>query len=222
MNSRSNRDLHPGSPIFDDRFFDQLVALFEWRRDVRRFRPDPVPSGVLTRLLDVANLAPSVGLSQPWRFVMVDDPVRRAAVRSNFEACNVEALAGQTTHDAALYARLKLSGLDEAPCQFAVFAEPDPQQGRTLGRRTMPMTTDYSAVLAVHTLWLAGRAMNLGLGWVSILDPAVMASVLEVSSEWHFIGYFCLGYPQTEDDVPELDRSGWEVRRSARTHLLYR
>src|SRR5262249_42472682 len=148
---------------FDQSFFDQLVELFKWRRDVRRFRPDPVPSDAFTKLLDVANLAPSVGLSQPWRFVLVDDPARRAAVRANFQACNEAALAGQAAEDAALYARLKLSGLDEAPCQFAVFAEPDPQQGRALGRRTMKMTTDYSAVLAVHTLWLASRAMNLGL-----------------------------------------------------------
>ncbi|HEX3983169.1 MAG TPA: 5,6-dimethylbenzimidazole synthase, partial [Acidisoma sp.] len=159
-------------PFFDAGFRMQLLELFRWRRDVRHFRPDPVPPAQLDRLLETACLAPSVGLSQPWRFVMVDDAGRRAAVRANFERCNAEALASQSDDHAARYARLKLAGLDQAPCHFAVFAEPDPEQGHGLGRRTMPETTAYSAVMAVYTIWLAARAEGLGLGWVSILDPA--------------------------------------------------
>jgi len=76
----------------------------------------------------------------------------------------------------------------------------------------MPETTAYSAVMAVHTLWLAARAQGLGLGWVSILDPAAVAAALEVPEAWTFIGYFCLGTPQAEADVPELERAGWERR----------
>ncbi len=200
-------------PVFGDGFRAELMELFRWRRDVRRFRSDPVPPELLHALLEVAALAPSVGLSQPWRFVTVDDPVRRAAVRSNFELCNAQALAGQEAGRAAAYARLKLAGLDEAPCHLAVFCEPDPLQGHGLGRHTMPETTAYSAVMAVHTLWLAARAANLGLGWVSILDPAAIAAALDVPGSWMFIGYFCLGTPQDEADVPELQRLGWEARR---------
>ena len=129
------------APVFDDAFRAQLLGLFRWRRDVRRFRADPLPPGLLDGLLEIANLAPSVGLSQPWRFVSVDDPARRAAVRANFLACNAAALDGQEAGRAGLYARLKLAGLDEAPCHLAVFAEPDPAQGHGLGRRTMPETT---------------------------------------------------------------------------------
>ena len=202
---------HDG-PVFDDAFRAQLLELFRWRRDVRRFRPDPVPASLLGRLLDVAGLAPAVGLSEPWRMVTVDDPAHRAAVRASFEACNVQALAAQAA-DGAAYARLKLAGLDEAPCQFAVFAEPHPGQGRGLGRGTMPETTAYSAVMAVHTLWLAARALGLGLGWVSILDPATVAAVLDVPPGWTLVGYFCLGYPQAENEAPELERLGWEHRR---------
>ncbi len=209
-------------PVFDDAFRAQLLELFRWRRDVRRFRPTPVPPGLLDRLLDAASLAPSVGLSEPWRMVTVDDPARRAAVRASFEACNAQALAGQAAGQAAAYARLKLAGLDEAPCQFAVFAKPDPGQGHGLGRATMPETTVYSAVMAVHTLWLAARAFGLGLGWVSILDPAAVAEALDVSPGWTFIGYFCLGYPQSEDKVPELERLGWEQRRPARSTIIRR
>ncbi|MBV9655440.1 MAG: 5,6-dimethylbenzimidazole synthase [Acetobacteraceae bacterium] len=210
------------APAFDPTFQTQLLELFRWRRDVRRFRPDPVPPELLHALLDAASLAPSVGLSEPWRFVIVDDPVRRACVRATFEACNAEALAGQQRDRAALYAGLKLAGLDEAPCQFAVFAEPDPAQGGRLGRCTMPETTAHSAVMAVHTLWLAARAAGLGLGWVSILDPAAVREALDVPPHWTLIGYYCLGYPQREDDVPELERAGWERRRSAATTLLSR
>lgn len=210
------------APVFDDAFVAQLAELFRWRRDVRRFRRDPVPADLLDGLLETANLAPSVGLSQPWRFVTVDDPARRAAVRASFEACNASALAGQDADHAARYVRLKLAGLDRAPCQFAVFAEPNPRQGCGLGRRTMPETAAYSAVMAVHTLWLAARAANLGLGWVSILDPESVTTALEIPTDWIFIGYFCLGYPQTEDETPELERLGWEVRQPAQTALIRR
>ena len=180
---------------------------------MRRFRSEPIPTTLLDDLLEIASLAPSVGLSQPWHFVTVDDPERRTAVRASFVACNAQAFAGQPAERAALYARLKLAGLDEAPCHFAVFAEPEPEQGHGLGRATMPETTAYSAVMAVHTLWLAARAAGLGLGWVSILEPATVVAVLDVPPAWVFIGYFCLGYPQAETDRPELERAGWENRR---------
>ena len=86
----------------------------------------------------------------------------------------------------------------------------------------MPETTAYSAVMAVHTVWLAARALGLGLGWVSILDPATVKSALDVPSEWILIGYFCLGYPEREDDAPELERSGWEHRRPGANNVMRR
>ncbi|HWL83686.1 MAG TPA: 5,6-dimethylbenzimidazole synthase [Roseomonas sp.] len=210
------------APEFDEAFRRQLQALFAWRRDVRHFRPDPVPEALLGRLLETAALAPSVGLSQPWRFVTVDDPARRSAVRESFLACNAAALTGQESERAALYARLKLEGLDQAPCQFAVCVEPDPEQGHGLGRATMPETVAYSAVMALHTLWLAARAEGLGLGWVSILQPETVLAALEVPASWRLIGYFCLGWPQQVEARPELEREGWEHRRSAAALRLRR
>jgi 5,6-dimethylbenzimidazole synthase len=209
-------------PAFDDAFRAELRELFRWRRDVRHFRADAVPAELLTGLLDTTGLAPSVGLSQPSRLVLVDDAARRAAIRANFLVCNDAALAGQAPERASLYARLKLAGLDEAPCHLAVFAEPDPAQGHGLGRSTMPETVAYSAVMAVHTLWLAARAVGIGLGWVSILDPAAVAVILDVPAHWQFIGYFCLGYPETEEDTPELERVGWEHRRPPDAVILQR
>src|ERR1700674_3193270 len=200
--------MHP--PEFTAEFRLALRALIAWRRDVRRFRCDPLPEGRLGELIELANLAPSVGLSQPWRFVVVDDPARRAAIRKNFESCNAQALAAQPTDRIARYARLKLAGLEEAPCHLAVFADPATAQGHGLGRRTMPEMIAYSAVAAVHTLWLAARAEGIGMGWVSILDPACVAASLDVPPEWRFIGYFCLGYAEAADTVPALESEGWE------------
>ena len=207
---------------FDAEFQRHLRSLLTWRRDVRRFRGDSLPDGTLERLIDLACLAPSVGLSQPWRFVIVEDPTRRSAVRANFTACNADALADYGEEKAARYARLKLAGLDEAPLHLAVFANRATLQGSGLGRRTMPEMAEYSVVAAVHTIWLAARAEAIGMGWVSILDPAAIAAILDVPAAWRFIGYFCLGYPRDEDAVPALERAGWEARRSPDSFILRR
>jgi len=213
----------PTGPVFDDAFRAHLRVLLTWRRDVRRFRREPLPPGAPERLIALASLAPSVGLSQPWRFVLVEDRERRAGVRRNFACANAAALAAQGPERAARYARLKLAGLDDAPSQLAVFADRATEQGHALGRRTMPEMVEYSAVAAVHTLWLAARAEGIGMGWVSILDPPAIGATLEVPDAWKLIGYFCLGYPaDQEDDVPLLETAGWEARRAMSTFLIYR
>lgn len=209
-------------PEFDHDFRTQLRVLLTWRRDVRRFRRDPLPDGVIEALLDLACCAPSVGLSQPWRFVTVGDPARRAAIRADFQACNAEALAAQAPEQASRYARLKLAGLCDAPCHVAVFADRGTGQGHGLGRRTMPEAIEYSAVTAIHTLWLAARAEGIGVGWVSILDPARIAAILETPPGWRFIAYLCIGYPDRADDVPALERQGWEARRPKSAFRLAR
>ena len=202
------------APLFDTAFRTELGTLFRWRRDVRRFRRDALPAGLLDQLLATANGAPSVGLSQPWRFVTVDDPARRAAVCADFEACNAAASTTQDETRAATYARLKLAGLEQAPNHVAVFVEPDPVQGHGLGRRTMPESVAYSAVIAVHTLWLAARAHGIGLGWVSILDPLRIREILDVPETWQLVAYLCIGYPEIDAVTPELEREGWEKRRA--------
>ena len=217
--------MHP--PAFSPAFCDGLRDLLTWRRDVRSFRREPLPAGMLERLIAAACLAPSVGLSEPWRFVSVDAPARRAAVRANFEAANADAMADEAAERRALYARLKLAGLDEAPAHLAVFADRGDvhggdMQGHGLGRRTMPETVDLSVAIAIHTLWLVARAEGVGLGWVSILDPTTINDMLDVPREWRFIGYLCLGYPILVDDCPALQRAGWETRRDPACRILRR
>ncbi|CAN7612455.1 5,6-dimethylbenzimidazole synthase [Phenylobacterium sp. LjRoot225] len=209
-------------PSFDAAFQARLHQLFVWRRDVRRFRTDPPPPGTLQRLIEEACLGPSVGLSQPWRFVIVDDPARRAAVIDNFRTANREALETYSGERRARYAQLKLAGLQEAPCHFAVFVDEATPIGHGLGRRTMPEMLRYSAVAAICQLWLAARAEDIGMGWVSILDPAAVRRDLEVPADWSLIGYFCLGYPAAAAEEPELLREGWERRLSVDSFILRR
>jgi 5,6-dimethylbenzimidazole synthase len=210
------------APVFDEAFRAKFEQLLIWRRDVRHFETTPLPDGCIERLLASACLAPSVGLSEPWRFVLVGDPVRRQTVRDNFKAANSLSHAAYEGERAQIYAKLKLEGLDRAPVQLAVFADPDPGQGAGLGRRTMPETVCYSAVSAIQTLWLAARAEGIGMGWVSILDPAQLNRDLDVPEHWRFIGYFCIGYPSQVRDTPELEEAHWEKRADPASLILRR
>jgi 5,6-dimethylbenzimidazole synthase len=209
-------------PLFDDAFRAAFDELLIWRRDVRRFKRDPLPDGEIEALLAAAHRAPSVGNSQPWRFVLVESAARRALVRADFERCNAEALAGYAGERAQRYAGLKLAGLDDAPLQLAVFADLGTPQGHGLGRRTMPETMEYSAVGAVILLWLAARAAGIGVGWLSILDPAAIGHGLETPDNWRLIAYLCIGYPADTSDVPELERAGWQERADWRDLLIKR
>jgi 5,6-dimethylbenzimidazole synthase len=173
-------------------------------------------------MLDLACLAPSVGFSQPWRWVMVDAPDRRAAIVDNFRRANRLALAELNDTRATLYARLKLAGLVEAPVHLAVFVDAATEVGNGLGCRTMPEMLPYSAVCAVHTLWLVARAHGIGLGWVSILDPVEVLTTLEVPDHWKLVAYLCLGYAEDEQDQPELEREGWAQRQPPGIVLLQR
>lgn len=199
-------------PIFGPDFQTELDSLVRWRRDVRRFKTDPLPHGLLDELLGLAALAPSVGNSQPWRFVFVESPAKRQAVRDHFEACNADALNDYAGEQAKLYAQLKLSGMDQAPVQLAVYCDQATPLGHGLGKRTMPETLNYSVVMAVHTLWLAARAKGFGVGWVSILEPPAVDRILEVPKDWALVAYLCIGYPQEEHLDPELVRHGWQGR----------
>jgi 5,6-dimethylbenzimidazole synthase len=207
---------------FDDTFRRQLRELFVWRRDVRRFRADALPDGAVERLIETACLSPSVGLSQPWRFVTVDDAARRRAVIDDFKACNADALSCYSGERAGRYAALKLSGLEQAPAHLAVFADKASDIGHGLGRATMPETTEYSVVAAITAMWLAARAEGIGLGWVSILNPERIHDVLDVPASWKFIAYLCIGYPEADCDQPELERTKWEHRRGADEFTLRR
>jgi 5,6-dimethylbenzimidazole synthase len=203
------------APQFDAVFRANFAELLAWRRDVRHFRSDPAPDeSTLAELFDLASLAPSVGNCQPTRFVRVDDSARRASIRANFETANRDALSAYADEKAALYVRLKLAGLHDAPIHIAVFCDEATEQGHGLGARTMPETRRYSSVCALHTFWLAARVRGLGVGWVSILDPTAITETLDVPGAWTFIAYLCVGFPREDHVIPELERLGWQRREA--------
>ncbi len=197
---------------FTDDFRTQFDLLMRLRRDVRRFRTDAIDEAVLARCLDAFRLAPSVGLSEPWRVIRVESEAARAAALKNFQTANAEALAGYSGEKAQLYSGLKLSGMQEAPVQLAVFCDDATDKGQGLGAGTMPEARRYSVVSAITLFWLTLRTHGLGLGWVSILDPDQMARDLDVPENWRLVGYFCVGWPEELSDTPELERVGWECR----------
>lgn len=209
-------------PHFDENFRAGFRELVRWRRDVRRFRRDPVDRALFRSLLDLARSSPSVGNCQPWRFVIVDSPDRRAEVKASFERANARALGGYEGEARELYAKLRLEGLDAAPVHFAAFADEGTEAGAGLGRRTMPETLHYSVATAIQTLWLAARAEGLGLGWISIIEPEVVTRTLETPASWKLVGYFCLGWPEEEHADPELERRGWQGRKELAELILQR
>ena len=199
-------------PVFDEAFRAQFRELVLWRRDVRRFRRDPLPRERIDALIEIATHAPSVGLSQPWRFVHVDSLERRQAVIASFTDANQRALEGYAGEKRSTYATLKLEGLREAPVHLAVLSDDATHTGSGLGQQTMPETLHYSVVAAIQILWLAARAEGIGMGWVSILDPARVCKALDVPKDWSLVAYLCLGLPAEEHIDPELERHHWEQR----------
>ena len=200
-------------PEFDEAFAGRLDFLLRWRRDVRHFRTERLPEGMLEAFVARAALAPSVGNSQPWRFVRLADPARRAAVKAEFERCNAAALAGQDGERAEHYSALKLAGMDRAPEHLAVFCDDGTLAGHGLGRATMPETLRYSAVGAVSALWLAARAAS---AWVGFPSSSLRASPI---CAWAGL---CVGWPETDSNVPELERAGWQARDPRATEILAR
>lgn len=199
-------------PEFSDEFRQDLGQLFRWRRDVRRFRTDPVDPALIDLCLSSFSLAPSVGLSEPWRILKLESPQARAAALQNFEIENKKALEGHVGARAKLYANLKLSGMQNAPVQLAVFCDEGTEKGAGLGARTMPEMRRYSVVSAITQMWLLARSHNLGVGWVSILDAKKLSMDLEAPKNWRLVAFLCMGWPEDDRDSPELERAGWEHR----------
>ena len=197
---------------FSDDFQRDLDRLMRWRRDVRRFRTDPVDEALVTRCLDTFGLAPSVGLSEPWRLLRVQSDTARAAALANFETANARALAGYDGDRARRYSSLKLSGMRDAPVQLAVYCDEQTTKGHGLGAASMPEMRRCSVVGAVTQMWLAARAMGLGLGWVSVLDPDRLNRDLDAPRDWRLVAYLCLGWPEAVSQTPELESQGWEHR----------
>jgi 5,6-dimethylbenzimidazole synthase len=198
---------------FCDREREGVYHAIRERRDVRSgFLPEPLTDDVLLRLLGAAHNAPSVGLMQPWRFIVIRSPRVRASVHETFSQAQCLAAGSYEGERGELYRGLKLEGILEAPQNLCIACDPVSERGHRLGRQSMPETAIYSAVCAVQNLWLAARAEGIGVGWVSILDAEALKSLLGIPPHMVMVAYLCLGYVDGFEARPELERVGWEQR----------
>lgn len=192
---------------------DVIHRLILARRDIRQFRSEPIGENALFRILGAAHAAPSVGLMQPWNFILIDSLDIRQQIKSSFAAVNAgeqSQLAGDPRSN--LYGSLKLEGILEAPLNIAVTCDHSRGGPFVLGRGPMPRTAAYSVCLAIENLWLAARVEGVGVGWVSILDPEAVTEILGLPSEVELIAYLCIGYPIEFRPKPLLEEVGWRSR----------
>jgi len=183
------------------------------RRDTRaEFLNEPIDDEVLTRLLDAAHHAPSVGFMQPWDFIVIKSSDVKKQIKEAFEKANVEAKTMFDNKRQELYSKLKLEGILEAPIGICITCDRTRTGDVVLGRTHNLEMDLYSTVCAVQTLWLAARAENLGVGWVSILDHDVLKDILAVPENITPVAYLCIGKVSDFHDKPELEKVGWQDR----------
>ncbi|HEY1616392.1 MAG TPA: 5,6-dimethylbenzimidazole synthase [Streptosporangiaceae bacterium] len=189
-----------------------LADVIAARRDVRRFRPDPVPDDTLMAVLAAGHAAPSVGHSQPWRFIVVRDPAIRAAAAVMADRARL-AQARRLDPDSGRHLRsLQLDGIREAPLGVVVCCDRRAAPAGVLGRATFPDTDLWSCACAIQNIWLTARGYGLGLGWVTLFEPDELAGLLGLPAGVVTLGWLCLGWPDERPPSPGLERQGWSRR----------
>lgn len=192
---------------------DALYKVIYSRRDVRgQFLADPVPEEVLRRVLDAAHHAPSVGFMQPWDFVVVRDFEVRKQIKEGFELAHAEAAAMFDGAKREQYRGFKLEGILEAPVGVCVTCDRTRSGEVVIGRTANPEMDLYSSVCAVQNLWLAARAENLGVGWVSIIHHDSVRQALGIPEHILPVAWLCIGYVSFFHETPELEQAGWLPR----------
>ncbi len=198
---------------FNDKDRDSLYQIIESRRDVRdEFLPKPIPEGVLRRILEAAHKAPSVGLMQPWNFILIRQEKEKQAIKQLFDKANKEACLKFEGEKRELYSNLKLEGILKAPLNICITCDRNRRGDVVLGRTHQKNMDLYSTVCAVQNLWLAARAENIGVGWVSIFHEEEMKNALNIPPTIDIIAYLCLGYVDKLYEKPELEIKGWAKR----------
>ena len=208
----SERSIDPTGWAFPADERDALYDVINARRDVRRFRPDAVPDEVLERILTAAHTAPSVGHSQPWRFIVVRDASRRERAIRFADAERLRQAAQMTPDAARRLLDLQLEGIREAPLGIIVCCDRRTAAAGVLGRATFPDADMWSCAAAIQNLWLSARAEGLGLGWVTLFQPADLAELVGLPAGVQTLGWLCIGWPDERPPSPGLQRAGWSKR----------
>ena len=210
--SSAERASDPASWAFPEVARAALADVIAARRDVRRFRPDPVEPGIVTEVLAAGHAAPSVGHSQPWRFIVVQDAALRASAAVMADRARL-AQANELDADSARHLRsLQLDGIREAPVGIVVCCDRRARPAGVLGRATFPDADLWSCACAIENIWLTARGHGLGLGWVTLFDPAELGELLGLPDGVVTLGWLCLGWPDERPPAPGLERQGWSRR----------
>jgi 5,6-dimethylbenzimidazole synthase len=198
-----------------------LKDILRFRRDVRgnRFLDKPVSKEVINQLLEAALYAPSVGFSQPWQFVVIRDEKIKQQVHKSFQGCNEQAQVQFSSEKQKHYQSLKLDGILESPVNMAIFYKPS--KGPVLGQASMPEMGKFSVVCAIQNLWLMARSLNIGVGWVSILNPEEVKEAVNAPKDSELIAYLCIGYVSAFLDKPELEEKGWGKRKEKEAVIFF-
>jgi nicotinate-nucleotide--dimethylbenzimidazole phosphoribosyltransferase len=212
------RRADPAAWRFDDAAREGVWRAIAGRRDIRRFRPEPVPPALLERLLEAAHHAPSVGLMQPWRFIVIRNEETKASMQA-LVARERLVQADDLEERAREYLDLKIEGIREAPVSVCVCCDREPGR-EVLGRHTIRDTDLYSTCLAIENLWLAARAEGVGIGWVSFYREDDVRELLGIPEHVVPVAWLCVGYPDERPSRPGLEVAGWG-RRHALTHHVF-
>jgi nicotinate-nucleotide--dimethylbenzimidazole phosphoribosyltransferase len=207
----AERAANPQRWRYDDARLQAVYDVIAERRDIRRFRPDEVTDDVLERILTAAHQAPSVGLMQPWRLIIIRDIATRSHVRALAQRERLRQ-ADRFDERARHFLDQKIEGVVEAPIGVCVCCDHGPDGAEVLGRGTIPETDIYSTACAIQNLWLAARAEGLGVGWVSFYQPADLRALLGLPDRVEPIAYLCLGWPDEQPVRPTLETVGWSKR----------
>lgn len=209
-------------PLITETEREAVYKIIFGRRDMRKyFKPDPVPAEVLARVLKAAHHAGSVGFMQPWNFIVVDDTAVKKSVYDSFLKEREEAAQRFDPEKRSKYLSYKLEGILESPVNLCVTCDHSRFGPEVLGRHSIPETDVYSTVCAIQNLWLAARAENVGVGWVSILRREDLYRILEIPCELTIVAYLCLGFVTEFPDDPDLQTLGWAERQELKKFIFF-
>jgi nicotinate-nucleotide--dimethylbenzimidazole phosphoribosyltransferase len=211
--SASQRSRDPSGWAFDDATVAAVQSVISARRDIRRYRPDPLDPQLIRQVLRAGHQAPSVGQSQPWRFIVVtqQDSRDRAARLADRE--RLRQAAHLTDERRSRLLDLQLDGIREAPVGIVVACDRRSPAAGVLGRATFTDADLWSCACAIENMWLAARAVGLGMGWVTLFDPDDLAELLGLPPGVETLGWLCLGWPDERPPEPGLERAGWSRRQ---------
>lgn len=210
--SAAERAADPAAWAFPADQAGALRQIIGARRDVRRYRPEPVGDELLGRVLEAGHAAPSVGHSQPWRFIVVTDPATRDRAAAMADRQRLVQAAGLTPDRAQRLLDLQLEGIREAPLGVVVACDRRVAAAGVLGRATFPDADLWSCACAVQNMWLTARAAGLGMGWVTLFQPDELADLLGLPEGVETLGWLCLGWPDERPPAPGLERHAWSRR----------